>query len=310
MAGITDVVFRTMCKEHGADIVVSEMVSAEGIIRKSRNTGELLHFTPGERPVGIQLFGTDPARLARASAIVEQTCRPDFIDLNSGCPVRKVLSKNGGAALLRDITLFEKILFAMVGAVSIPVTVKIRSGWHTDQWVDIEFAQAAQACGVAAITVHPRSKTMGFTGHSFWERIGLVKQAVTIPVIGNGDIASPLDAIEMFKQTGCDSIMIGRGAMGNPWIFDQCKQALHNLPVAPVLSSTRLHTAIDHLNRFYALYGERRASTEGKKYTGWYIKGITGAAACRNAVNRSQNVKDMIAVLESFLQGAYPKEKS
>jgi len=211
IAGITETVFRTLCRKHGADIVLSEMVSAEGIRHNAKNTTALIRYNKEERPIGIQLFGADPEHLAYAAQYVEEHALPDFIDLNSGCPVPKVVKKNGGAALMKDPKLFKNILHHMVKAVQTPVTVKIRSGWYKHDWIDIELAKIAEGCGVAALTLHPRSKTMGFSGHSFWERIALVKQAVNIPVIGNGDITEPHHALEMLTQTGCDSVMIGRG---------------------------------------------------------------------------------------------------
>jgi tRNA-dihydrouridine synthase B len=221
MAGITETVFRSLYRENGADVVMSEMISAEGIFRQSKKTCGLLKFNPGERPIGIQIFGSNPDHMASCAAYIEEHVRPDFIDLNAGCPVPKVVNKNGGAALLRNARLFEKIISSMIKAVSIPVTVKLRSGWSLDEYVDVQFAKIAQDCGASAVILHPRSKTMIFTGHSFWERITAVKSAIAIPVVGNGDIASVDDAKAMFSQTGCDSIMIGRAALGIAIVLHQ-----------------------------------------------------------------------------------------
>ncbi|HEX3019638.1 MAG TPA: tRNA dihydrouridine synthase DusB [Chitinispirillaceae bacterium] len=293
MAGITEKVFRSLCKENGADIVVSEMVSAEGLFYGSKATIDLMKFREVERPIGIQLFGSDPDHMARAAVYVQKHIRPDFIDLNSGCPVPKVVKKNGGAALLQNASLFEKILKAMVKEVSIPVTVKIRSGWKKFQWVDIEFARIAQDCGVAALTVHPRSQTMGFGGHSFWERIAEVKKSVSIPVIGNGDINNPLDAIKMVKETGCDSIMIGRGAYGNPWIFSQVRSALQGGCIQEVSYHDKLDMAIRHIDEFTREYGERCAIKEMKRHIAWYIKGMPGASQCRDHIFRAQTIESL-----------------
>ena len=247
MAGITDTVFRRLCKEQGADAVVSELVSAEGLLRSGKQTLRLLAFDESERPVGIQIFGSDPDRMAAAAAWVEEHVRPEFIDLNSGCPVPKVVKRNGGAALLRNPGLFERIVTAMVKAVKIPLTVKLRSGWNTGEWVDVEFARIAEGSGASAVFLHPRSKVMRFSGHSLWERIALVKKAVSIPVVGNGDIGTPEDAVRMKHETGCDGLMVGRGALGTPWIFRQIKQAIAKTAIEEIGLAERYTTAINHI---------------------------------------------------------------
>lgn len=284
LAGISDTVFRTICKEHGADVVMSEMVSAEGLYYKSKATGALLAFENTERPIGIQLFGATPDHMAAAAEQVEKTALPDFIDLNAGCPVPKVVRKNGGASLLKDVRLFAALVEALVKATSLPVSVKIRSGWSEHHWVDAEFAQAAHACGAGALIVHPRSKTMGFSGHSYWERIAIVKQAVPIPVIGNGDILCEQDAKDMFEQTGCDGIMIGRGALGNPWIFSRIKDFLACRPAHLPTARERVSAAREHVRRFKELYGERRTVADMKKHASWYVKGLPEAASVRTSI--------------------------
>jgi tRNA-dihydrouridine synthase B len=297
LAGISDTVFRCLCKENGADVVMSEMVSAEGLFYKSKATAALLGFIEQERPIGIQLFGAKPDHMARAAEYVEKTVHPDFIDLNSGCPVPKVVGKNGGAALLKDLRLFKKLVIALAGAVSVPISVKIRSGWYEHQWVDVEFAQAAVECGAKAIILHPRSKTMGFSGHSYWDRIAVVKKAVDVPVIGNGDICSPRDGCDMFAQTGCDSIMVGRGALGNPWIFSQIKQAMDDRPLSRITPKQRIATASEHIARFTKAYGEKKAATDLKKHISWYIKGLSGAALLRTRIFQSRTTKELKTVL-------------
>ncbi len=300
LAGITDKVFRSICKQHGADVLVSEMVSAEGLFYGSKATAGLLAFSETERPIGIQLFGANPDHMARAAEIVVNTVHPDFIDLNSGCPVPKVVGRNGGAALLKDIGLYKEMLRALVGAVSVPITVKIRSGWYEHQWCDIAFAQAAQECGVKALTLHPRSKTMGFSGHSYWERIALVKKELSIPVIGNGDINSAADALEMKNQTGCDSIMIGRATFGNPWIFSQIKQAFSQSPVVLPTPKERVDTALTHLEQSVSEYGEKHALGEMKKHLCWYTKGLNGASALRSHVFKAQKISELRNLLENL----------
>ncbi len=297
MAGVADSVFRVICKRFGADVVVTEMVSAEGLVYGSAATEELARFRKQERPVGVQLFGADPGRLAEAAARVVDLVHPDFIDLNSGCPVRKVVRRNGGAALLKDAGLFARILESIVRAVPIPVTVKIRSGWSTGRHVDIEYACIAEQCGAAALTLHPRSATMAFSGEADWERIALVKAAVSLPVIGNGDITTPRLGAAMFERTGCDSIMVGRGAYGNPWLFGQIKDVLVGREPKSISLPERLKTAREHLRMFVEAHGERRAAGEMKKHIAWYLKGLPGATAMRDRVFRAATV----AELEDFL---------
>ncbi len=300
MAGITDQVFRSICKEMGADVVVSEMVSAESVKYNKQGVATLAAFNESERPIGIQLFGSHPGRLAEAAQYIEQTFQPDFIDLNSGCPVPKVVKKNGGSALLKDPQLFSQILTAMVKAISIPVTVKIRSGWLKHQWVDCEIAKIAEEAGVSAIAVHPRSKTMAFTGHSFWERIARVKESVSIPVIGNGDIITPQDGKAMMEQTGCDSIMIGRSVYGNPWIFKQLKEYLKNSTITPISWSERKRVALHHFQEYRRVHGDTLAAAEMKKHVAWYAKGIPGASTFRNQVFRSQTADQIEKRIEDF----------
>lgn len=302
MAGITEPVFRGICREFGADIVVSEMVSAEGIKYGSKATIDLIMFEPSQRPIGIQLFGGNPDLLARAAAFVESKVAPDFIDLNAGCPVQKVVKKNGGSSLLKDIHHFGTIVRSMVNAVSTPVTVKIRSGIHKYEWVDIEFAQMAQECGAAAVTLHPRSQSMMFTGHSFWERISEVKKAVSIPVIGNGDICTADDALQMLAQTGCDCVMIGRGSYGNPWLFKQIKDAMAGRPITEAPLQERLTVALDHLQRYRSYYGDSAAGRDMKKHAAWYCKGVANAAVLRNAIFRCNSAEKLREILMQALE--------
>ena len=299
LAGITDTIFRAMCRAQGADIVVSEMVSSEGVTHGAKNTTELTRFDEGERPIGVQIFGARPESMAAAAAWIEEHARPDFIDLNSGCPVPKVVGGNGGSSLLKDARLFESIVTAMVRAVKIPVTVKIRCGWTLGDWVDTQFARIAQECGATAVALHARTRSMGFSGQAIWERIALVKQAVSIPVIGNGDITSGERAVRMFAETGCDSIMVGRAAMGNPWIFREIKAALTGASIPPVTWEERREAACTHVRHYAQLYGELRAAAEMKKHVAWYIKGFPGAAIARDRVFRAQSTAELIDGINS-----------
>jgi tRNA-dihydrouridine synthase B len=301
LAGITDTTFRSLCKRSGADVVVSEMVSAEGLLRSGKQTRRLLAFDEAERPIGVQLFGSDPERMAEAAAWIEEWVKPDFLNLNSGCPVPKVVTRNGGAALLRNGALFERIVTAMARAVKIPLTVKLRSGWSTGEWVDIEFARMAQGSGAAAVILHPRSKTMNYSGTALWERIALVKKAVSIPVIGNGDIRTPGDAQRMLRETGCDGLMIGRGACGNPWIFRQIKQALAGKPFEEVSRQERRRDILQHIASHRERLGERLAAKEMHKHIAWYLKGSANAAGYRDRVFRSQSTADLERIVNEAL---------
>lgn len=238
MAGVTDLVFRQLCKEQGADVMVTEFVSAEGILRRNERTCEYLEFEEKERPLGVQLFGADPDHLAEAAKSVIDWVRPDFIDLNFGCPVNKVVSKLGGSALLRDCPLLGRIASAVVrGAGDVPVTGKIRIGWNDATINACETARVLEDSGVQAVAVHGRTKEQGYSGLANWEVIGQVAHAVKIPVIGNGDITSPLDVELRRAQTGVSGLMIGRAAMSSPWIFRMIKEYLATgiLPPEPPL---------------------------------------------------------------------------
>jgi tRNA-dihydrouridine synthase B len=300
MAGITDTIFRGLCREQGADAVVSELVSAEGLLRSGKQTLRLLEFDKQERPLGIQLFGSDPDRLAAAAALVEEQVQPEFIDLNSGCPMHKVVSRNGGAALLRDPALFEKIVTAMARAVKTPLTVKLRSGWNTGEWVDAEFARIAEGSGAAAVFLHPRSKAMRYTGTALWERISLVKKAVSIPLIGNGDICSPQDAVRMKRETGCDGLMVGRGSLGNPWIFRRIKQALAGEQTEAIKPAERFAAALRHIALVCGRYGEKNAAKIMRKHVAWYIKGLTKATEYRDRIFRAKSIRDLEEIIQEI----------
>jgi len=298
MAGYTDMPFRLLCKEQGVGIVYTEFASSEGLIRDSQRTREYLLFSPRERPVAIQIFGHDPVSMTQAAASIEQDFKPDIIDINMGCPVRKVVKKGAGAALLKNPPLISAIVSHVKKSVRTPVTAKIRSGWNQDSINVLEVSQRLEDAGIAAIAVHPRTASMQYQGHSDWEWIARVKESVSVPVIGNGDIHSSEDAIRMIKTTACDAVMVGRGALGNPWIFRQINQKLEGWEtVAEVTTSEKIEMCLRHIALEGKLRGEDLAHRIMKKHYRWYFRGFPGAAEMRRKLVRL----DRISVVIEFL---------
>ncbi len=300
MAGITDFPFRGICKEMGAGLVFSEMVSVEALIREHKRTHGMLHTDAAERPVVFQLFGSKPASMAEAAHIVSQGAA-DFIDINMGCPVPKIIKSGSGAALLRDTGLAKEIMAAVVGASKVPVTVKIRLGWDARNIVAVDLAQAAEAAGIAAVTVHARTKTQGFSGQADWDMIRTVKQAVTIPVIGNGDVKTAQDAKRIMEETGCDGVMIGRAIQGYPWIFREAKHFLETglVPAPPTLEE-RQKVMLRHLRDMAGLVGENAGVREMRKHLCWYTKGLHDGAEFRTRINHLERVCDTKRAIEDF----------
>lgn len=284
MAGVTDTIFRQLAKEYGADVMVTEFVSAEGIFRKNERTLEYLEFTEGERPLGIQLFGGDPDHLGEAAKMVHDWKQPDFLDLNFGCPVSKVVSKNGGSALLRDCPLLERIATAVVKAAApCPVTAKIRIGWDSQSINAVTTAQILENCGIQAIAVHGRTKEQGYTGEADWDVIGQVCEAVKIPVIGNGDITCAADVKKRKETTGVRGIMIGRAAMCHPWVFREIK---HFLETGVILPPPPLEEIWSHISRHARLHivqqgSELHAMQQMRTQLMAYSRGLPDAKALR-----------------------------
>ena len=293
MAGITDFPFRMICKELGAGLVFSEMVSVEALIRDHKRTHGMLHTHPAERPVVFQIFGSKPASMAEAAHIVSQG-EVDCIDINMGCPVPKILKSGAGSALLRDLGLAKEIMSAAAGASKVPVTVKIRLGWDSRNIVAVDLAQAAEALGIAAVTVHGRTKVQGFSGHADWSMIKEVKGSIGIPVIGNGDVRSAQDAKRMMDETGCDGVMIGRAVQGYPWLFHEAKQFLQTglVPAPPSLEERRA-VMLRHANDMVKLLGENIGVREMRKHLCWYAKGLPGGAEFRTSINHLSAAADV-----------------
>jgi tRNA-dihydrouridine synthase B len=303
MAGITDFPFRKICKELGAGLVFSEMVSVEALIREHKRTKGMLHTDPAERPVAFQIFGSKPGSMAEAAQIVSQG-EVDFVDINMGCPVPKIIKSGAGSALLRDIGLAREIMTAVVGASSVPVTVKIRLGWDAKSFVAVELAKAAEAAGVAAVTVHGRTKVQGFSGHADWNMIRLVRQSVGIPVIGNGDVKSARDAKRMIDETGCHGVMIGRAIQGYPWIFREASEYLRTgvMPPPPTLEE-REAIMQRHLADMAGLVGETIGVREMRKHLCWYTKGLPGGAEFRARINQLERLDEIQGEVSGYFTG-------
>jgi tRNA-dihydrouridine synthase B len=275
----------------GADLVFTEMVSADGIVRGNKRTMEYLAISDDERPVALQLFGHKPDVLADATRIVTETCAPDFVDLNGGCPVRKVVSRKAGSALLLDLPLLRDIVAAMVGATHLPVTVKIRSGWEVGDNLAAAAAEVVQDAGAAALTIHARPRSQPFTSDADWGVIKSLKSSLDIPVIGNGGVSEPGDALRMLERTGCDAVMIGRAAMGNPWIFSRSAAVLRGERREPAPSAgERINAFLFHAAQLAGAKGELRAARIMRKQAGWYSKGLPGSVAFRRRVNECTTI--------------------
>lgn len=299
LAGITDRSFRAICRQAGAGMVFTEMVSAEAIQRGSAKSLNLAAFQPGERPIGIQLFSHDPQALADAATRLE-ALNPDAFDLNFGCPVRKVMRRGAGAGFLKDINRLSVAIRAVVNATSKPVTVKLRSGAAANSITAIEAAGRAEDEGVAVITVHARTADQGFKGRANWDVIAQIKDAVNIPVVGNGDITSGEEMLAMLKQTGCDGVMIGRGTLGNPWIFAECRAALNDRPWQEPDWRQKWILVEEHLQRAFVEKGAHLGVREMRKHLGWYSKAIPGAAQFRAHVFRLDDPRAVLDVSREF----------
>ena len=302
MAGVTDLPFRLLCKEMGCNMLYTEMVSAKAILYKNKNTKELLNIDKNEHPVGVQLFGSDPDIMAQIAAQVEEgEC--DFIDINMGCPVPKIVNNGEGSALLKQPKLVEEILTKMVKAVNKPVTVKIRKGFENGTVYAAEIAKIAESCGVSAIAVHGRTREQYYSGKADWEVIKDVKKAVKIPVIGNGDIFSAEDAKAMKEYTGCDGLMVARGARGNPWIFREIKEYLENGNVIdkPKINDIR-EMIIRHAKMLVDYKGEYTGIREMRKHIAWYTAGLPHSAELRCMCNQIETMENLIETVNAKLQ--------
>lgn len=301
MAGITDKVFRILCKEMGCGLVYSEMVSAKGIFHNSTNTKKLLEVDEAEKPTAVQLFGSDPEIMGQMAQKLNEYKDIAMLDINMGCPAPKIVKNGEGSALMLNPTLAGKVINAVVKASNRPVTVKFRKGFNDENINAVEMGKIAEANGAAAITVHGRTREQYYSGKADWDIIKQVKESVNIPVIGNGDIFSPVDAKNMFEYTGCDGIMIGRGAQGNPWIF---KNVIHYLEKGELLPEPtweeRLDMAVRHLKMLVEYKGEVIGVREMRKHLGWYIKGLPHSAEMRVLINSTSGLEPMEQVINNM----------
>lgn len=307
LAGVTDTTFRRLCRENGADIVVTEMVSAKGLLRDPVRSGRYLEYEEAERPVGAQLFGSDPGEIAEAAAEVARRGF-DFVDINMGCPVRKVTGGGSGAAILSDPRLAGEIARAAVRTAGIPVTAKIRSGFGTEKETYLAVAEELFSAGIAAVTLHPRHRGQMFAGTADWTHIAALKRAFPgKTVIGNGDVRAPGDAARMLAETGCDSVMIGRAAMGNPWIFGILKREISlpaggacSLPFLPFPTpEARRALILRHGEEMFLRHG-KHGIREMRKHLAWYSRGIQGAAAFRSELPKVADPDSFRAVVGRF----------
>ena len=296
LAGITNLPFRLLCRRAGAALAFTEMVSVNGLVREGAKTMALLKSCPEDQPLGIQLFGDTPADLAEAARMVAG--HGQLLDINMGCPVRKVVGTGAGSALLKEPLKVAAIIRAVRAATPLPLTAKIRSGWHCGDNVFPELARIAQEEGCDAITLHPRSRSMMFSGQADWSQLRQLKQMLSIPVIGSGDLFTPGDCLRMLAETGCDGIMIARGSLGAPWIFRQVLELARADSYTPVSNLERSETILTHLRLFIAEQGEAVAAREIKKHIGWYAKGFPGAADIRRDANRAGSTADILALAE------------
>ncbi len=306
MAGVSESPFRRLCRSFGADVVVTEFLSAEGIRRENPATLDKLRFGPDERPIGVQIFGADADAMGEAAALVTDVFAPEFIDINFGCPVKKVVKRNGGSGCLKDLGLVENVIRAVASHTHLPVTVKIRSGWSEELRDPVTIALRCQDAGARALTLHPRTRAQMYSGAARWDEIAAVVAALEIPVIGNGDIRTAEDAVRMHRETGCAGVMIARGSFGQPWVFTQARAILNGTPVPPAPPvSERFAVAIRHA-RMAADYeaDPRGAAIEFRKHLGWYVKGIPGSAELRQRLHAVDSFDQVAELFAQYLESA------
>lgn len=303
MAGISNTAYRQIIKEMGAGLIYAEMVSDKAIIYNSKKTFDLLKMDEKERPIAQQIFGSDISSFVEAAKLIEKTMKPDIIDINMGCPVPKVAIKNqAGSALLKNPGKIEEIVTSVVNSVNVPVTVKIRSGWDEKNINAVEVAKRIERAGASAITIHARTRAQGYSGKADWDLIKKVKEAVNIPVIGNGDVTSAYLAKKMLDETGCDAVMIGRGVLGNPWLIKECVEYLEK---GNIIKDPSPKEKIEMLKRHYKLLvsstSEKQAILEIRMHALWYIKGLPSSARIKNEICKCKTSEELFNILDNYL---------
>ena len=286
MAGVTDLPFRTICKEKGCGMLYTEMINAKALCYDDENTKKMLRMDKDEHPVAVQIFGSDPEFMGKAAIIMNQYPN-EILDINMGCPAPKVIKNGDGSALMRNPKLAAEVLTAVVKNSEKPVTLKIRKGWDDDSVNAVEIAKIAEECGISALAIHGRTREQFYSGKADWDIIAEIKQAINIPVIGNGDVFEVEDAVNMLEKTKCDAIMIGRGAQGNPWIFNRINHYMKTGEILPEPTlEEKITTAIRHMNLAVAEHGDYVAVREMRKHIGWYLKGLKNSAKYRDQINK------------------------
>ena len=301
MAGVTDFPFRVLCKEFGASIVYSEFVSAHGIIRENIKTLNMIKFSEFERPIGVQIFGDSPEVMANAARLVVDNFHPDIIDINYGCPVPKITKRGAGSAALKDLCLMDEITIAVIESVpEVPVTVKMRAGWDNQSIVVPEVGKRLEKIGIKAITLHPRTTKQSYKGKADWSLIKILKESTNVPIIGNGDIKTPEDVLKMFEETGCDGVMVGRSALGNPWFFKEAIALYEgkNIGTKPTIND-KVSYCLRHFNKMIEWHGEKIAVNLMKKHFGWYIRGFQNSSSIRKTLVSAQDKYTIISILNS-----------
>lgn len=304
MAGVCDSAFRTIIKEMGCGLIEAEMVSDKAIMYGSKKTKDMLYMTDFERPISQQIFGSDVESFKIAAKYIYENMHPDIIDINMGCPVPKVaISAQAGSALLKNPEKVYEIVSSVVDTVPIPVTVKIRSGWDSESINAVEIAKTVEKAGVSAITVHPRTRAQGYTGKANWDIIKQVKENVSIPVIGNGDILSCYDAKKMLDVTGCDAVMIGRGVLGNPWLIKECIDYIEKgIEPSLVSKEERINMIKKHAELLIKNKPEKVAMLEMRTHAAYYIKGLPGSATMKNEIFKMTTKEDLFNLLDNYMK--------